>query len=197
MRLRLIRHPKPVIAANTCYGQLDIPPDDDDMAALLLRLRATPVPARVYSSPLQRCLRVAVAMHRQHAWPEPVIDRNLAEMSFGQWEGRNWDDIGHGALEQWRQNMADHVPPGGESVRQLAQRALAFVNNLEAAELAGNLVMNDKSAIAPGREPLDIAVFTHAGIIQTMPRIWRGQELSGFSSTRIGYGSVTELVLGR
>jgi alpha-ribazole phosphatase len=181
MRLLLIRHPKPVIAPDTCYGRLDIPPDHDDLQALLQRLSQSARPARVYSSPLQRCLRAATAM-QQHGWPEPIVDANLAEMNFGDWEGRHWDDIGRDALEQWRKNMADFVPPGGESVTQLAQRALLFAHTMVAAHRSP----------APG---LEIGVFTHAGIIQTLPRIWHGQALSGFGSTRIGYGSVTELIL--
>lgn len=187
MRLRLIRHPKPVIAPDTCYGRLDIPPDEEDLGALLERLRAVQPPALVYSSPLQRCLRAASAMHAL-GWPQPIVDDDLAEMNFGHWEGRHWDDIGRDALAQWRSNMADHVPPGGESVRTLAGRALSFANRVVASHA------RQASAQAT---PLEIAVFTHAGIIQTMPRIWHGQALTGFGTTRIGYGSVTELLIDR
>lgn len=181
IRLRLIRHPKPDVAVGVCYGRLDIAPDRTDLDRLVAELREAKAPDLVYSSPLQRCHRTALAMHSL-GWPAPGVDARVAEMNFGDWEGKLWDDIGREEIERWRANVADHVPPGGESVRAVAERALAFARDLQKRHL-----------VETGQ--LDIVVFTHAGIIQTLPRIWRGDLLSGFSGTRVEYGSITELLL--
>ena len=181
IRLRLIRHPKPDVAVGVCYGRLDIAPDQTDLERLVAELREAKAPDLVYSSPLQRCHRTALAMHSM-GWPSPGVDARVAEMNFGDWEGKLWNDIGREEIERWRANIADHVPPGGESVRTVAERALAFARDLQ-----------KRHVVDTGQ--LDIVVFTHAGIIQTLPRIWRGDLLSGFSGTRVEYGSITELLL--
>lgn len=187
IRLRLIRHPKPDVRPGLCYGRLDVPADQADLERLVAELSATRKPDHVYSSPLQRCHRTALAMHGL-GWPEPGVDARIAEMDFGHWEGRLWDELDRAEIEAWRKNIADHVPPGGESVRAIAERAQAFARQVREhhrdAPVAGE----------PARE-LDIAVFTHAGIIQTLPRIWRGEPLAGFAGTRVDYGSTTELWL--
>lgn len=186
--LRLIRHPKPDITPGLCYGRLDVPPEQADLLRLVAELKQTTPPDLVYSSPLQRCQRTAQALH-SHGWPQPSFDERIAEMNFGDWEGQLWDQIDRAALERWRENIADHVPPGGESVRALADRALAFAQTVK--QRHGPLAASASSA--GGR--FEIAVFTHAGIIQTLPRIWRGAPLSGFAGTKVDYGSTTELIL--
>ncbi len=180
IRLRLVRHPKPDVAVGLCYGRLDVPPDQSDLARLVAELHQAKAPDLVYSSPLQRCQQTALAL-QQRGWPAPEFDARVAEMNFGDWEGQLWDDIGREEIERWRLNIADHVPPGGESVRAVAERALAF---------ARDVVSRHRN-----QHTLDIVVFTHAGIIQTLPRIWRGEILAGFSGTRVEYGSTTELML--
>jgi alpha-ribazole phosphatase len=180
IRLRLVRHPKPDVAVGLCYGRLDVPPDQSDLQRLVAELHQAKAPDLVYSSPLQRCQQTARAL-QQRGWPAPELDARVAEMNFGDWEGQLWDDIGREEIERWRLNIADHVPPGGESVRAVAHRALAF---------ARDVVNRHRN-----QDKLDIVVFTHAGIIQTLPRIWRGEILAGFSGTRVEYGSTTELIL--
>ncbi len=203
IRLRLIRHPKPDVAVGVCYGRLDIPPDQADLERLVTELHQTDAPDLVYSSPLQRCHRTAVAMHAK-GWPAPDLDSRVAEMNFGDWEGQLWDDIDRQEIERWRLNIADHVPPGGESVRTVAARALAFARELlirhPVATTTGAAKNTSAGQTASADLPirantLNIVVFTHAGIIQTLPRIWRGEALSGFSGTRVEYGSTTELIL--
>ena len=190
IRLRLIRHPKPDVTVGMCYGRLDVPPDQADLERLVSELHQTRAPDLVFSSPLQRCHRTAVAMHAK-GWPAPDLDARIAEMDFGDWEGQHWDDIDRAEIERWRANIADHVPPGGESVRTVAERALAFAHDLLAARSAKAGPWQIRG------DAIDIVVFTHAGIIQTLPRIWRGEALSGFAGTRVEYGSTTELILAR
>lgn len=177
MRLYLVRHPKPAVPPDTCYGALDVGIDETDATALVGRLRRVlPADAVLASSPLQRCARIADAL-RQAGWPAARIDARLAEMDFGRWEGRRWSDIPREQIDAWSADVVGYRPPGGESVGDLAHRTTAALRELMLAH-----------ADAPA-----IVVITHAGVLQTAPRMLAGQSLSGFSATRVGYGAVRVL----
>ena len=174
-RLLLVRHPKPAVAPGTCYGSTDVGVDPDDARALLARLVATlPRHARLASSPLRRCADLAHAL-ADHGWPAPRLDARLAEMHFGDWEGRPWDDIPREQVDAWSADVARYVPPGGESVQMLAARATRAVLDL-VAEMDGALI-----------------IVTHAGVIQTVTRTLSGAPLEGFGGTRVEYGQVVSL----
>ena len=100
MILHLVRHPKPAIAPGICYGQLDISAENVAAVATCLRDELPPgLP--VWSSPLQRCRELASLLH-----PMPKIDDRLAEMNFGDWEGRPWDSIPRAEIDAWAADVA-------------------------------------------------------------------------------------------
>lgn len=178
MKLVLIRHPIPAIAPGTCYGRLDVPAQPPALAALVRGCLDLPRPQAVFTSPLARCRAVASAL-ANHGWPEPLSDQRLAELDFGEWEGRLWSEIGAAALAAWRANLVGLAPPGGETVGALAERALAWAQDT----LADSSLATDAT----------IAIFTHAGVIQTLPRMLCDEPLEGFAATRIDYSTLTEL----
>jgi alpha-ribazole phosphatase len=178
MKLVLIRHPVPEIAPGTCYGRLDVPAHPRALAALVSGCLALPRPQAVFTSPLARCRAVASAL-TSHGWPEPRSDQRLAELDFGEWEGRPWSEIGSAALAAWRANVVDRAPPGGETVGALAERALAWAHD----------TLSDPALAADAT----VAIFTHAGVIQTLPRMLCDEPLDGFAATRIDYSTLTEL----
>jgi alpha-ribazole phosphatase len=54
-----------------------------------------------------------------------VLDAELREMHFGEWEGRTWDEIAHTdgeRLRHWTDNWTRAAPPGGESLDLFARR---------------------------------------------------------------------------
>ena len=135
MRLILIRHPQPLVAPGVCYGSSDLPTAPDDVERVLAELRSSasiasgaarssapvvPPGTPLYSSPLQRCAALA---HRLGA---PVLDARLAEMDFGAWELRSWDDIAHAEVDAWAADLVHYRPGGGENVLQVAARVAAF-----------------------------------------------------------------------
>ncbi len=178
MKLALIRHPVPAITPGTCYGRLDVPAQPAALAALVRGCLDLPRPQAVFTSPLARCRAVASALAAR-GWPEPLADPRLAELDFGQWEGRQWSEIGSAALAAWRADLVGLAPPGGETVGALAERALAW-----ARETVANPVFGQDATIA---------IFTHAGVIQTLPRMLCDEPLAGFAATRIDYATLTEL----
>ncbi len=127
MDLVLIRHPRVAIDAGVCYGQTDVPllGDVADAArALTARMQSLHVPPCAdgwYTSPLQRCASLARALDAGMR-----LDRRLAEIDFGAWEGRAWDDIERAQIDAWAADLDHARAHGGESLAQFADRVLAW-----------------------------------------------------------------------
>ena len=170
MILHLVRHPKPAIAPGICYGRLDISAENVASVATCLRDELPPgLP--VWSSPLRRCRELATLLH-----PTPRLDDRLAEMNFGDWEGRPWDSIPRAEIDAWAADVAGYVPPGGESPLLLQQRALAFVANLAVPEAV---------------------IVTHAGVIRTLLAHWQGLPRDEWTRLEFAYGSRTTVEVRR
>jgi len=79
---------------------------------------------KVYCSPLIRCLQTAdIILSNQR--DKLIISKDLMEINMGQWENKTMETIKHDfpqLYESRGKNMADFVPPEGESFRQLQHR---------------------------------------------------------------------------
>lgn len=164
MRLFLIRHPKPEIDQGICYGRYDCPCIDPSSVAVALS-PLLPKDAPVWSSPLLRCCQLAKCLRH-----DAVLDQRLAELHFGNWEGRRWDDIPRAELDAWAADVAGYAPPGGESPRDLQRRALDFVASLDVPEAV---------------------IVTHAGVIRTLLAHWQGLPPERWTELNFAYGSCT------
>jgi alpha-ribazole phosphatase len=152
----LIRHTTPAVAKGICYGQtdLDVTESFADEAAVI-RQHLPPGIVSVFSSPLQRCARLA-----RHLFPDraPHLMDDLMEVDCGQWEMRGWDELPREEIDPW---MADFVQvriPGGESYLDLHQRVTHSWEKIRRIKAAG-----------------DAAVVAHGGVIRSI--------LSGISGT--------------
>ncbi len=182
MRLYLVRHLPPQVAAGVCYGRSDLAVDPRILADALPALRAQlggELP--VFSSPLQRCasLANALASAPADARQSPVrFDARLVELDFGHWELRSWDDIARAQVDAWAADVACYRPGGGESVFDMALRIDAFYNALMAEQLPAAVVV------------------CHAGAIRLLAARIRGltpMEMAREAAERphaIGYGEV-------
>lgn len=175
MKLWLVRHAAPCVDAGTCYGRSDISaePLATQQAAQKLAL-ALPDGATVFSSPLRRCTQLAEALQTLRPALPLRIDERLAEMDFGDWEGRRWDAIGQAALATWVAEFATHRPGGGESVQQFMQRV-------------GQAYGQTRQA---GRDTVWI---THAGVIRAVRLLHAGVAqvtmASQWPATAPGFGA--------
>jgi alpha-ribazole phosphatase len=156
MRIVLVRHPTPAIAAGLCYGRLDVPiapeaaPEVETIAG-----RAELAGARhVWTSPARRCFVLAEAVARRLAVPL-TPDRRLLELDFGHWEGRNWDDLARESLDRWAASPLSFAPPGGES----------------GADLIGRVRLFHDERRHDGR---DCAVVSHGGPLKILAALLRG-----------------------
>jgi alpha-ribazole phosphatase len=173
MEIYLIRHTTPDVPPGTCYGQTDLGVTesfDEEAAAIAPYLPATI--ATVYSSPLQRCRRLAERLFPHHALR---FDDRLREIHCGEWEGRPWTDIEPGPLKQWMDEPVHVRIPGGESYTQLYERVVDFLQTLPATE-------------GP------VAIVTHGGVIRSvLAHINEVPLRDSFDAFPIHYGCTVQL----
>lgn len=173
MRVFLIRHPRPAVAAGICYGQTDLALADDALACAA-RLRGQLPPGGIlYTSPLRRCRELAEALH-----PEPRTDTRLREIHFGDWEMRSWESIGRQALAAWAADPLEHAPPGGESVAMLRRRVAEFMVERQAEGCAALILV------------------THAGVMKVLSGMAQGLAEEEWMNLQFDYGEVLPLIFG-
>jgi len=170
MALILLRHTRPEGAEGLCYGRTDLPLAADFEAEAARLARNLPPFARILTSPLSRCLRLAEALAVARARPLSV-DARLAEMDFGRWEGQAWAAIARSELDAWAADLTGARPHGGETVAEMAARSRAALR----AAMAG---------------PVPALVVSHAGIIKAA--LAAGQGAQGWKA-QPGFGTWLEL----
>ena len=180
MNIYLVRHTLPAVEQGVCYGQTDLDVVDSfehELSVLKPKL-AFLVSPTIFSSPLQRCLKLASKM-AEHLDTSPVqIDGRLVELDFGDWELKNWADIPQGIVAEWTDEHINQAPPNGESYVDLYQRAKQFLDALVARG---------------GAE--DKLVVTHAGVIRALVVEVLNVPLTQASNIEVGYGSVTHIIV--
>lgn len=128
MEIYLIRHTTPDIRKGLCYGQSDL----DVTASFEQEARCIKphLPAhitQVFSSPLQRCRKLAAYLFPNHAI---TFDDRLKEIHCGEWEMKLWDEIEPEYLQRWMNDFVHTCIPGGESYVQLYERVVSFFESL-------------------------------------------------------------------
>lgn len=142
MRLYLIRHPRPDIGPGICYGSTDLPVSATEQALTLSTLvPALPTGVPVFSSPLLRCMGLAEQLAVALEAGAVSRDVRLAELHFGEWEGRTWDAIARAEIDAWASDPAGYRPGGGESVLEAAARIREFLASLLARRCGSAIVV--------------------------------------------------------
>lgn len=169
--ITLIRHTTPKIAPGICYGQLDM-----DVAESFAAEAATvsnwlhPIEL-VISSPLLRTRRLAEHLAAEYNCDLRDNER-LMEMSFGDWEGRAWNDIARSEIDAWSADILHYTPPNGESAQQMMRRVQGMMQDL---------------ALLPQQH---IAVVAHGGSIRAVLALLASIPLSHTLNWQIEYGAV-------
>jgi len=131
MRLYVVRHPQPEVASGVCYGSTDLAVSHREHAAVLAALMSVlPQDAPIYSSPLRRCAELAASLAEAFGADSVRHDARLAEMHFGEWEMRAWNDIPRTDVDAWLGDLASYRPGGGETLSEMALRVRAFQDDL-------------------------------------------------------------------
>lgn len=171
MHIYLIRHTTPDIKKGLCYGQADVglaQVFEAEKDGILAKMRDAPDLEMVYTSPLQRCVRLAGELNGAQV----VMDERLLEMSFGEWELKYWDNIEQRELDTWMADFVEQKPPGGESLRMLYRRIGEYFEQLL-------------------QTPFEtVAVVTHAGVIRCFWAHITGAPLHELFNIEVNYSDV-------
>jgi len=149
MEIYLVRHTPPKVEAGICYGQTDLPVDDNFIYDFEKIKKEIPEKIdMIFSSPLKRCMVLAENIARSIVFPVIGIDERLKELNFGKWEMKKWETIPQSEFREWESDLLNYTIPEGESLAGLQNRVNDFINEL--------LNRKIKKAL----------IITHAGVIR-------------------------------
>ncbi len=159
-KLYVVRHAEPALRG-VLLGRTDSPLSDAGRRAARKLWDGLGVDV-IYTSPLARCRETAALAEA----PVVVLD-DLAEISYGAWDGLTWIKIEERFPEAAREKKADwfgFTPPGGERWEEFAmrvRRALAeILKGPLPAVIVGHVAVN--SVLAAELSGIDPAEFNQA-----------------------------------
>lgn len=171
MEIYLIRHTTPLIKKGLIYGRMNVPLADSFAKEKDSILKQIPANLdRVYSSPSFRCKVLAAEISAAYLQNEA-----LYELNFGDWEGDTWDKIDRSECENWMQDFVNQAPPNGETMLEMQQRVLLFLDELlqQAYQQVG--------------------IVTHGGVIRIILAYYKNIALKDSFTLEIGMGEVFKL----
>lgn len=154
-----VRHAPVTVNNGCCYGQTDLPCDVSNRTAFEGLAAKLPRDAVWVTSHLKRTHLTAEGIVRAGLpgpapipGPDVIVERDLAEQHFGDWQGMKYTDIAAlqaNAFHRFWLAPADMAPPGGESFLDLVDRSTRAIQRLT-EEYAGR----------------DVIAVTHGGTIR-------------------------------
>lgn len=146
-----IRHAPVTGQKGQIYGQADFACDCSDLASFQALAAILPADAVWVTSNLRRTRQTAdaiLAVRSTGAPPMRLVEPDLAEQHFGEWQGMTFDQLerlrGDEHFTFWL-SPASEVPPGGESFVEVVARVSRAVQRLT-GQFAGRHIV----AIAHG-----------------------------------------------
>lgn len=131
-----IRHAPVPGQPGRIYGQADFLADCSDIAAFRALAAVLPADAVWITSNLKRTQQTAdavLAAMGHAAAPQRLVEPDLAEQHFGNWQGLTFDELdklrGDERFTFWL-SPASEVPPGGESFVEVVTRVGGAVRRL-------------------------------------------------------------------
>jgi alpha-ribazole phosphatase len=171
----LIRHTTPSVAKGICYGQTDLDITESFLTEAELISKTLPAGISViYSSPLQRCARLA-------EWLFPggrlALMPELMELHCGSWEMQPWDELPKDEIDPWMADFVNIRVPGGESYLDLHERVSRCFAAIAAAESEGPK-----------------AIVAHGGVLRSiLSRITGTPLIDSFKVFSLHYGCVVRI----
>ena len=146
-----------------------------------LGARLAEVPLRaLYTSPLERCIETAEAVHKYHQHLTLNTLEEIKEINFGDWQGMSLSDLRKRKL--W--DVVQHTPsravfPSGESFAEAQFRAVRAVERV---------VKTHPAQL--------IAIFSHSDVIKLVMAHYLGMHLDTFQRIEISPASISTVQLG-
>lgn len=136
-------------------------------------LRAWSIQA-LYSSPILRALQTADVLSEALGIPTKP-DPSLSEIAVGSWEGRYWEDLADDfARHRFYSHPEEARPPGGETLGEVQQRAVAMAHRLPAERHHENIVL-----------------VSHADVVRVLLGHYLALELKMVRKLRIDHASLS------
>lgn len=172
MEIYLVRHTTPNIEKGICYGQTDLDICDtfEEEVTVVLSNLGEIEHAKVYSSPLKRCVKLAKTISTNI-----IEDHRLKEIHFGDWELIKWDDINRADLDDWMNDYVNKKVPNGESCLELYQRNIEFFNEIVQLNHAKTVIV------------------CHAGVIRSILAFVNNTPIEDSYNIKIDYGQVFKM----
>lgn len=185
MTLYIWRHPQPIAAKGICLGHTDRGVDKRKLNRLANQIervvRRHHLPKVIWVSPLQRSLKVGQLLAK--CGFDCHVSAELAEIDFGDWDGRPWAQIAKQEIDDWCANFAYFVPDSGENLYQLFTRVEGWLTARNVEQIA---IDKNASVLAVG----------HGGWITAAKRIIAGEgipKLAAEWSTPVAYNQLSIL----
>lgn len=178
MEIYLVRHTETICEKGICYGQSDVglaEPFDSVFENIVSQL---PTEAKLYSSPLKRCVILAEYIQKNIKSISLQKDQRLMEMNFGDWELKNWNEIPPEELNPWMEDFVNIGVSNGESFIELHQRVGDFLAELNSTEKTNPII-----------------IVAHAGIIRSMLCHQSSLPLKDAFNNKVDFGQVIKIVL--
>ncbi|MCP4789566.1 MAG: histidine phosphatase family protein [Gammaproteobacteria bacterium] len=134
LRLTLLRHGH-TTSGPVYRGRVDSPLSDKGWQQMRESVKGIDADM-VVASPLQRCAGFA-----EQLGPPLLTDDRLMEMDFGEWDGRDREEVWQqdkDAVKAFWANPMQVCPPGGENLTQVQERASAALHEHVQSALAQN-----------------------------------------------------------
>ncbi|TKB95903.1 alpha-ribazole phosphatase [Pedobacter cryophilus] len=172
MNIYLIRHSAVYNPNKLCYGQSEIPLEENftadfDWIQEHLNLKEDTL---YYSSPFRRCTKLASFLSNDTF----EIDKRITELNFGNWEMKAWDKIPEKELNPWMEDFVNHRMKNGENFNDLYERSVEFYQDITNANTQ-NLV-----------------ILTHAGVIRSLTSYVLDFPLEKAFNLQVDYSSVSK-----
>lgn len=160
-------------ASGLLLGRADPELDDEGRRQAAAAAAALPVDALVVSSPLRRTRETASFVDAEHR-----TDERLLELDYGEFDLQPVSSVPAEIWARWR-TEPDFAPPGGESMRHLAQRV-------------GDLL----DEIAPVAAERDVVLVTHVSPIKAALAWALGADTGVMWRSFVAQASMTRIAIG-
>ena len=176
--LWLLRHPEPEAAARgRCYGSLDLALSNRGVqhAHSVAKALSEKSLAAIYTSPRRRCTEAAAVLAEGRACPVETVE-DLRELTFGEFEGRTYDEIAAqypDVYRQWMETPTETHFPGGECFSDMCARVLCSARRLREQH-----------------EGDSIAIVAHGGVNRIVLADAVGMDMAHIFRIGQGYGTL-------
>lgn len=139
-----VRHAPVTGMEGRLYGSAEVPCDTSDERAFAALAAKLPADALWIVSHLSRTLKTAEAIRAAGLeTPEPVVEPDIREQDFGEWQQLTWDEMERNDPEAYADFWdapARKAPPGGESFAAVVARTARVLERYTAEHAGRDIV---------------------------------------------------------